>query len=102
MTPTFQLFLSMSEHPLNNPMLVAAGLIDRVLAGELPPDVAIDAWPDSGTGERVLLNETWTALQHFADDGDIHETDADYLEAERCKLEGCASRLRERMRAISD
>jgi hypothetical protein len=60
------------------------------------------AWPDFGRGGSALVNEAWSALMHFADDGDIHKTDADYLKSERQKLDGCAARLRTRLGASGD
>jgi hypothetical protein len=92
----------MNEHFSNNPMLLAARLIERVLNGELMPETALDAWPDFGRGGSALVNEAWSALMHFADDGDIHKTDADYLKSERQKLDGCAARLRTRLGASGD
>jgi hypothetical protein len=45
----------MNEHFSNNPMLLAARQIERVLAGELMPETALDAWPDFGRGGSALL-----------------------------------------------
>ncbi len=73
---------------------MVARLIDEVLAGELPPEMALEDWPRSEPGDKALINAAWTALQHFADDEDIHRVDAEYLEAERNKLKEYASRLR--------
>ena len=84
----------MDEPPANSARLVAATLIDQVLAGELPPEKALDEWPRSNASDRALMNNAWTALSHFADDADIHERDREYLDAERHKLQEYASRLR--------
>jgi|GEM_PF-3554414 len=84
----------MDDLPVDNPMLVAAALVDQVLAGERSPYAVLEDWPDSGACDRLLLNHAWTALQHFADDEDLHKIDADYLAAELQRLKHHASKLR--------
>ena len=84
----------MNDSSAHSPMLVAAKLMDQVLAGEIPPETALDEWPDCGDIHATLLNNAWTALRHFADDADIHETDQNYLDSERYKLKECVLRLR--------
>jgi len=84
----------MNDAPSNHATLVAANLLDRVLTGGLTPEKALQDWPPFDPKPRALINFAWTALQHFADDADLHAVDADYLVAERSKLQEFASSLR--------
>ena len=57
---------------------VIAGLLERVIGGDLDPQTALAQWPQ--TGAEPIYGDAWHDLAHFAADNDIREKDQRYAD----------------------
>jgi hypothetical protein len=58
----------------------AVQLLEQVLSGATPPDLALERWPSIEAEDDELLVLTGHDLSHFAADGDIRARDRAYAE----------------------
>ena len=72
---------------------IAANILERVLSGEISPDVARRSWTE-GSGD-ILLDQAYHQLHHFEDDADIRARDLKYSEWQYAELRGLIAELKE-------
>ena len=78
---------------MNHHRQIIIDLLSKVLAGEMNPELALDAWPISAENEDQLLKEAWHLLCHYATDDDIRAKDKSYATSQRHAMEAIVTAL---------
>lgn len=77
-------------------LIFIASLLEAVASGELSAQTALARWPVPDGLRDELVADSWGALSHFANDGDIRERDSSYASHQHDQLRSYAKALRMR------
>jgi predicted class III extradiol MEMO1 family dioxygenase len=77
---------------------LAARILERVLSGDVAPELALYEWPNIVSEDNAILIAAWHDLSHFATDEDIRRKDRRYADYQRDLLERRIKEMKEYFR----